>query len=32
MSPEKFNHFYCINIKRYEKFLSEIKVDNKTFD
>ena len=32
MSPEKFNHFYCINIKRYEKFLSEIKADNKTFD
>lgn len=32
MSPEKFNHFYRINIKRYEKFLSEIKADNKTFD
>lgn len=32
MSPEKFNHFYHINIKRYEKFLSEIKADNKTFD
>lgn len=31
MSPEKFNCFYRINIKRYEKFLSEIKADNEVF-